>query len=134
MNSPRVFQNAAQFFRFGLSGLPGFVLALALNILLIEVFHWPKPLAYLLVIWMQMTMGFIMCRVLVFPGAGKNSLVTAYVQFAVSMSLIRVVDWALYTSLVELARVPYVAAQISSTILFIGIKYFSAKAIFRPIE
>ena len=128
--APGTIRQTVTFLRFGLSGLPGFALAIAANVLLIEVFHWPKPVAYLLVIWLQMTMGFVMCRYLVFPEASHHSLVNAYLQFALSMGLIRIADWSLYTSLVEFAKIPYVIAQISTTLIFIGIKFFSAKAIF----
>ena len=119
------------FFRFGLSGLPGFVLAIGLNVLLVELCHWPKPLAYLPVMWLQMTMGFIMCRWVVFSVSPGQGLLTAYFQFAVSMALIRIADWILYTSLVEAAKIPFVVAQLSSTGLFIVIKFLSARAIFR---
>jgi len=126
------FRDAVNFLRFGLSGLPGFLLAIGVNILLIEVFHWPKPLAYLLVVWIQMTLGFAMCRVLVFPENPAAPILSAYLQFALSMGLIRIADWSLYTALVEIARFPYVLTQVFTTVLFLGVKFFSAKAIFRP--
>jgi putative flippase GtrA len=68
----------------------------------------------------------------VFDGANKKSLVQSYLQFALSMGLIRVLDWCLYTALVEFLQIPYVIAQVSCSLLFIGIKFLSAKAIFRP--
>ena len=119
------------FLRFGLSGLPGFVLAIGLNILLVQFAHWPKPLAYLPVMWLQMTMGFVMCRWVVFSIAPGQGLVTAYFQFALSMALIRIADWIFYTTLVELAKIPFVGAQFLSSGLFIVIKFLSARAIFK---
>ena len=103
-----------------------------LNVSLIETFHWPKPLAYLPVVWMQMTVGFVMCRLLVFGDDLEKPIVAAYGQFALSMALIRIADWGFYTTLVESARVPYLAAQISSIGLFLVVKFISARAIFRP--
>ena len=130
--SPGAIKEALTFLRFGLSGLPGFLLAIAANVLLIEAFHTPKPVAYLFVIWLQMTMGFVMCRTVVFDRAANKSLLQSYLQFALSMGLIRVLDWSLYTTLVEFLQIPYVIAQVSCSFLFIGIKFLSAKAIFRP--
>ena len=129
--APSTVKEALNFLRFGLSGLPGFLLAIGANILLIEVFHCPKPVAYLFVIWFQMTMGFVMCRTLVFSGAQNKSLLQAYLQFALSMGLIRILDWSLYTALVEFLKVPYVIAQVSTSALFLGVKFLSARAIFR---
>ncbi|HEX4770760.1 MAG TPA: hypothetical protein VH351_08020 [Bryobacteraceae bacterium] len=53
---------AGHFLQFGLSGLPAFVVALGLNKFLVEFAGWPKPVAYLLVVWMQMNIGFLMCH------------------------------------------------------------------------
>ena len=125
-------KQAAALIRFGLAGVPGFLIAIPLNIALIEWAHWPKPAAYLLVVWMQMTAGFLMCHYLVFKTADRRPLWPAYTQFALSMGLIRVFDWATYTALVEFVHLPYVLAQICCTGFFILIKFVSAKAIFRP--
>jgi putative flippase GtrA len=125
-------REAATFIRFGLSGLPGFVVGLGVNVLLIEACHWPKPVAYLLVMWVQITMGFLMARWLVFRAAAPaKSVAAAYLQYALSMGLIRVADWTLYTTLVEFLRINYVIAQVCGTALFIVIKFLFAKAIFR---
>ena len=94
-------KDASTFFRFGLSGLPGFVLAIGANILLIEIFHVRKPLAYAFIMWLQMSIGFVMCRLLVFSRQPGQGLLPAYLQFAASMTMIRVADWTLYTFLVQ---------------------------------
>ena len=130
--APVTIKDALTFLRFGLSGLPGFLLAIAANVFLIEIFHAPKPVAYLFVIWLQMTMGFIMCRTLVFAGANGKSVLQSYLQFALSMGLIRILDWSLYITLVEFLRIQYLIAQLSCSLVFLGIKFLSAKAIFRP--
>ncbi len=118
------------FLRFGLSGFPAFLLAVAANIFLVGKLHWPKPAAYALVIWMQMSSGFIMCRYLVFAEGREVPLLRAYAQFIASMAAIRFADWCVYTLLVELLTIPYVIAQIATMALFIGIKFLFAKHIF----
>jgi putative flippase GtrA len=125
-------KEASAFLRFGLAGAPGFLIAVPLNFALIEWAHWPKPLAYLLVAWMQMTSGFLMCHYLVFKTAERRSLFTAYGQFAASMATIRAFDWATYSSLVMFLHVPFVLAQIACAGFFLLLKFVSAKAIFRP--
>jgi putative flippase GtrA len=118
------------FLRFGLSGLPGFVLGLALNVFLVERGGWPRPVAYGLVVWLQMSCGFVMCRYVVFAEGREVPLLKAYAQFVGSMALIRVADWLLYTLAVEVLAVPFVIAQVSMTAIFIVLKFISAKAIF----
>jgi putative flippase GtrA len=122
----------ASFVRFGLSGLPGFLIAIAINVWVVERFHWPKPVAYVLVMWIQMSLGWLMCRTVVFRDGQNTSALGSYFQFALSMGIIRIADWLLYTTLVELVKVPYVLAQISTSAIFLFIKFLSAKAIFRP--
>jgi putative flippase GtrA len=102
-------------------------------VLLVERFHWPKPCAYALVVWMQMTSGFLMCRYVVFADGRGVPILRAYVQFAASMAVIRVADWSVYTFAVEFLKLPYVAVQIATTAIFISIKFLSAKAIFSKV-
>lgn len=132
---PPLVQQVSHFLKFGLSGLPAFLVAIALNKYLVDVVHWPKPLAYLPVVWMQMNVGFLMCHYFVFRTNAQRSLLTAYWQYIVSMWTIRGVDWVLYTFLVEMVRIPYMFAQISISAVLLIVKFISAKAIFgsRPV-
>jgi putative flippase GtrA len=136
LSSPRSGQRslateALHFLQFGLSGLPAFLVALALNKFLVAVAGWPKPVAYLPVVWMQMNVGFLMCHYVVFRSNEHRPLLTAYWQYILSMWAIRGIDWLLYTLLVEVIHIPYLVAQISTSAVLLLVKFFSAKAIFR---
>jgi putative flippase GtrA len=119
------------FLKFGLAGLPAFVVAVPLNIVLIEWAHWPKPVAYLLVVFIQMTAGFLMNHYLVFRTTEERPLLPAYGKYVLSLGAIRLLDWCSYTALVELIHIRYVIAQIGCSVFFLLVKYISAKAIFR---
>lgn len=120
-----------QFIQFGLAGLPAFLIAIPLNIFLVQYAHWPKPVAYVPVIWLQFTAGFLMNHYLVFKTAGKIPFWRAYFQFAASMGIIRIFDWSAYTAATVWAHVPFVLAQICCSGVFLVIKYLSARPIFR---
>jgi putative flippase GtrA len=122
---------AGHFLQFGLSGLPAFVVALGLNKFLVDFAGWPKPVAYLPVVWMQMNVGFLMCHYIVFRSPQPRPLLRAYWQYILSMWVIRGVDWLSYTFLVEVIRIPYLVAQISTSAVLLLVKFMSAKAIFR---
>jgi putative flippase GtrA len=129
--SSNALKQAAHFLRFGLSGLPAFLVALGMNKFLVEIAHWPKPVAYLPVVWMQMNVGFLMCHYFVFRTSERRSLLNAYWQYTLSMWAIRGVDWLSYTLLVEAVKVPYLVAQISTSAVLLVVRFLSAKAIFR---
>lgn len=124
-------REAGQFLKFGLSGLPAFLVALGLNKLLVDFAGWPKPVAYLPVVWMQMNVGFLMCHYVVFRSSQPRPLLRAYWPYILSMWAIRGVDWLSYTFLVEVIRIPYLVAQIATSAVLLLAKFISAKAIFR---
>jgi putative flippase GtrA len=124
-------REAGHFLQFGLSGLPAFLVALGLNKFLVDFAGWPKPVAYLPVVWMQMNVGFLMCHYVVFRSSEPRPLLRAYWQYILSMWAIRGVDWLSYTFLVEVIRIPYLVAQISTSAVLLLVKFISAKAIFR---
>ena len=80
---------------------------------------------------MQMNVGFLMCHYVVFRSPQPRALLTAYWQYILSMWVIRGIDWISYTLLVEVVRIPYLIAQISTSAVLLLVKFMSAKAIFR---
>lgn len=120
-----------KFIQFGLAGVPGFILGIGLNVLLVDRLHWPKPVAYLPVMFLQTASGFLINHYFVFEGAERRPFMRAFLQFWGSMALVRAFDWATYTALVELARMPIVLAQITCTCIFLVVKFGFARIIFR---
>jgi putative flippase GtrA len=116
--------------RFWAAGLPAFAVALVTNALLIEKLYWPKPLAYLVVLWLQMSINFFVCRIIVFESPGHERVFRLYAQFLSGNGTIRLVEWVFYTILVEVFGVYYLAVQLLSIVLFALVKFKFAESLF----
>jgi putative flippase GtrA len=120
------------FIKFVVAGMPGLVIAFSANIFLVEIFKWPKPVAYAIVVWLQLTSGFVLCRLFVFTDTQDVALLKAYINFSIRIGLIRLADWSVYTTLVELLHVPYLAAQVINLAIFPVVKFLSVRSVFHP--
>lgn len=118
------------FFKFLIAGVPGLVLAFSANIFFVEILRWPKPVAYAIVVWLQLTVGFVLCRFFVFTRGEEVPFLKAYIDFSLRIGLIRLADWSLYTVLVEVVHVPYLAAQVTNLAIFPAVKFLSVRSIF----
>jgi putative flippase GtrA len=116
--------------RFWTAGLPAFVAALGVNFLLVEKLFWPKPLAYVVVLWLQMSINFFACRILVFEPTGHEPVLQQYTHFLSGIGIIRLVEWLFYTILVEAFHVYYLAVQLMSVVLFALAKFKFAESLF----
>ena len=117
------------FIRFAVTGVPGIVLAFSANFLFVELLHWSKPIAYALVVWIQLTLGFLLCRLFVFAGRSVP-IPKAYLSFTIRIGAIRVADWSLYTALVQIVHTPYLLAQSINLLIFPIIKFLSVRSVF----
>jgi putative flippase GtrA len=114
--------------RFLAAGLPAFLVALVLNYLLVTRWHWAEPLAYALVLVVQVTVNFFMCRCFVFEQTSPNPLWMQFGQFFAGIVGFRLADWAVYTVAVEVLGLYFVAVQIANVVIFSVLKYrFSQK-------
>jgi hypothetical protein len=51
-------------------------------------------------------------------------------KFSVRIGLIRLADWSVYTTFVELLHVPYLAAQVINLAIFPVVKFLSVRSLF----
>jgi putative flippase GtrA len=109
------------------AGLPAFVVAVPLNFWLVDRVGWPKPLAYFLVLFLQVSFNYLMCKVFVFRSEGRRASVGEYAKFTSGLLLFRAFDWGLYVILVEYVGVYYLLAQISNVVIFSIAKFFFAE-------
>lgn len=116
--------------KFLAAGLPAFLVALPLNWLLVSRLGWPKPAAYALVLWVQVSLNFFACFYLVFDRRGGRPTLAQYWLFLSGIAAFRAVDWAAYTAMVEWAGVPYLAAQLVNVTLFAVLKYRFSSSVF----
>lgn len=113
-----------------LAGGPAFAVAVPLNYLLVHWLGLGKSPAYALVLVLQMTVNFFICRAFVFDaapvaGAGKSFLV-----FVNGNLLFRLADWLVYTFLTRHFALPYLGVQLFNVALFGLLKYEFARRVF----
>jgi putative flippase GtrA len=111
------------------AGAPSFALAIPLNWLLVTRFHWNKAGAYAVVLTMQVTLNFFMCRWFVFKDRKPTPLWTQLVQFLSGIMLFRAADWALYTLLVSVFGLYFLAVQIANIVIFAVLKFEYARRV-----
>jgi putative flippase GtrA len=121
---------ATRLVQFLAAGIPAFGAALATNFLLVDKLYWPKPIAYMVVLWFQMTINYFMCRRLVFEPHTHSSLFRQYARFLYGNGGIRLMEWVFYTVLVEVFHVYYFIVQVAGIILFAVAKFRFAESLF----
>ena len=126
--------------KFLLAGLPAFVLAVPLNFVLVDRFGIPKWFAYPIVLFVQVNIGFLLCRWKVFKPNATKPVWRQYTEFLGAVAVFRVMDAVLYAFLVE--RFPfrleiagrdcyYLVYQLANVVIFSLAKFFFCR---RAIE
>jgi putative flippase GtrA len=122
--------NSGKFVRFLAAGLPSFLLAIPLNILLVELLRLPKVPAYCLVLLFQITINFFMLRRFTFSESGSSSARRKFSLFMLGILGFRVLDAGLYALLVQALGLYYLLAQLFNVGLFSIAKFFFSKRVF----
>ncbi len=122
---------AHKLLKFLAVGLPAFLIAVPLNWFLVETLHWPKPAAYACVLVVQVTINFFACIYFVFKRDTSKSLLSQFIIFMSGILAARVLDWGLYTLLVQTTPIHYLVIQFANVILFSLAKFAFAQ---RTIE
>lgn len=119
-----------RFLRFMIVGAPAFILAVPLNIFLVEFFGFSKPAAYGSVLVFQVFLNFELCRRFVFPESRPVTRLGQFLKFTASILLFRLLDWAFYSYLTSEAPQWYVWFQILNVALFSVLKFLVSRSIF----
>jgi putative flippase GtrA len=122
---------AKKLLRFVAFGIPAFLIAIPLNYFLVEYAAWPKPAAYAFVLIIQVVINFYICIRWVFKRDTSKSLFTQFLIFMSGILAARVLDWGLYTLLVQTTPIHYLIIQFSNVIIFSLAKFAFAR---RTIE
>jgi putative flippase GtrA len=120
-----------RFIKFLFAGLPGLILGFGLNYLLVSQCKLNISIAYAIVILLQITLNFFMCRIFVFDS--KGSAVKQYTQFTGMILLFRIADWLMYLVLVNVIGIYYLLAQLINVFIFSALKYIVAKKIMHDV-
>lgn len=124
---------ATRIVRFLVWGLPAFVVSLLLNTLLTTTLGWPKPVSYLVALYVQLSINYFVCRRIVFDSDPDAPMLRQYAQFMAGVAFFRLLDWGLYSLLVAFIpffTVYYQAAQILNVILFSVLRFRFSESLF----
>ena len=114
------------------AGLPSFVLAIALNWVLVKHAMWHEIFAYAVVLLFQVVLNFLMCRWLVFTDRKETPMWMQFGQFMSGILFFRLADWALYSFLVSVCGFYFLAIQVANIFVFAVLKFrFSQKVMER---
>lgn len=94
-------ETAKSVLKFLLAGLPAFVLAVPLNFLLVDRIGLPPWIAYPVVLFFQVNVGFVLCRWKVFRPNAQKPLWRQYSEFLGAVVVFRALDAVLYAFLVS---------------------------------
>ena len=110
-------------------GLPGFAVAVPMNYFL-AAWGLPKPAAYALVLWTQVTINFFLFRAFVFKGNNAGPVSRQYLRFLSGIGAFRFLDWVIYSLLVEFFGLPFLLAQVMNGVAFSFFKFKFAESLF----
>jgi putative flippase GtrA len=118
-----LYKDGIKLFKFLIVGLPSFAIALLLNSYLVETLVWNKPLAYALVLILQVSINFFMCKFFVFKKSNHSTITKQFFQFLSGILFFRLADWILYYILVEIFGLYYIAIQVMNIFVFAILKF-----------
>lgn len=127
----RLSARGAKFAKFMAVGLPAFALAVPLNYLFVRGVGLSKPLAYALVLVVQTTANFFLCRFLVFEKRSATPLLTEFAAFFTGVLGFRLADWLVYVLLVKVFGLYFMAVQIGNVVIFSVLKFLFVERILR---
>lgn len=116
--------------KFFVWGIPAFAIAVPLNYALVKELGLARPLAYALVLLVQVTINFFACCFFVFDTDRRRSLGKSFVIFFNGIILFRLADWAVYSLLTTQFDLPFVGVQLFNVALFGLLKFEFSKRVF----
>jgi putative flippase GtrA len=115
--------------KFLAAGLPSFGLALPLNWVFVRHLGWDESVAYALVLIMQVTVNFFMCRLFVFTDRKETPAWVQFWQFLGGILVFRLADWAVYSLAVKVCGFDFLAVQVANIFIFAILKFNFSKKI-----
>ncbi len=122
-NRGTLIKTLIQFIKFLLSGLPAFLFAIPLNYILVEYASLYKPLAYILVLLIQVTINFFILRRFVFRTSRADPILKQYFVFLGGIGVVRLMDLLVYSFFVEAFGFYYLLVQLANVIIFSVVKF-----------
>lgn len=117
-------------FKFFAWGIPAFAIALPLNYALVKWAELTKPIAYALVLAVQISINFFACRFFVFETDRRKSLWKSFALFVHGIVFFRLADWGVYSLLTTQFGLPFIGVQLFNVALFGLVKFEFSKRVF----
>tara|TARA_Y100001970_G_C14259267_1_gene878361 strand:+ start:10992 stop:11405 length:414 start_codon:yes stop_codon:yes gene_type:complete len=115
------------YIKFLLAGVPSLIIALPLNLFLVESLGFNKAFSYGLVLCLQITLNFFVLKKYVFKASNKRNFVDSFLKFFAGIAIFRLIDWILYSFIVSFFPGFYILIQLSNVIIFSSIKFRYSK-------
>ena len=115
------------FIKFLIAGLPSALLAIPMNICLVEIGEINKTFSYGIVILLQIIVNFIFIKNYVFNY--KNNRYTSFMKFFFGIIIFRFMDLIIYSQLINLFPKFYIFIQLTNIAIFSVIKFKYTKFI-----
>ena len=122
--------NQKKLFFFLIAGLPSFILAIFLNLYLVEVVEIDSIISYGIILIVQVIINFFINLKFVFNDNNSKSQLAKFVYFLILILIIRSMDWFFFVLLVKYFEIWYLFAQIISVLIFGLVKFYISKKIF----
>ena len=122
--------NQKKLFFFLIAGLPSFILAIFLNLYLVEVVEIDSIISYGIILIIQVIINFFINLKFVFNDNNSKSQLAKFVYFLILILIIRSMDWFFFVLLVKYFEIWYLFAQIISVLTFGLVKFYISKKIF----
>ena len=122
--------NQKKLFFFLIAGLPSFILAIFLNLYLVEVVQIDSIISYGIILIIQVIINFFINLKFVFNDNNSKSQLTKFIYFLILILIIRSMDWFFFVLLVKYFEIWYLFAQIISVLIFGLAKFYISKKIF----
>lgn len=123
----KTLNNGIKLGTFLVAGIPAFAIAIALNWFLVSKGGWHKSISYALVLFLQISTNFFICRSFVFSSKRTSSILKQYSTFMSGILIIRGIDWILYSLLVNSFGFHYLIVQLFNVAIFSILKYKFSK-------
>jgi len=127
-------QHLFKIFRFGLWGLPGFILAILLNYLFVDIFEYNIYASYIIILLLISALNFFIVDGIIFKIKGqekKNSPDKRIIGFLMVTLSSRGAEWLAYSLLILYTDFYYLFVQVGVNIFFLSIKYLLLSRIMR---
>jgi len=117
--------------KMGLWGIPGILLAFALNYAFNEILVWNVYFSYLLVLLIITSINYFVIDGIVFKGKKSNSRQKRITAYALVVFVAKALEWGFYSSLIWTFEIHYLIVQLITSVIFLFVKFFLFKNIMR---